>query len=55
MKVVCDVKINDNVTRISCVAEVSYNFEMPPFLPFTKGCVILDLMECPAERRMSAI
>ena len=35
----------------SCVAEVPYDFEIPPFFPFTMGYVILEFdgMACRAE------
>jgi len=51
LDVVCGAKFNDKVTRTSFVTEVIYNFEIPLFLPFTWGYLILafDGMACRAQ------
>ena len=54
VRAVCDFKINDLMTRNGCVAEVSYNFEIPLLFPFTVGYLILAL-DGPAEWRMGVI
>ena len=49
--VVCDVEVYDLVAWTGCVAKLPDYFEIPPFLPFTRGYLILafDGMACRAE------